>query len=101
MFDKPGNLKSISFQNVAKTENWTREIELNKDGFVNCYMDKANNVIVQSLCWIYHQEANAKYPVEEIVTTFEKDGISYIQRNGTTGKVRTRDRMTLEWTPWK
>lgn len=101
VFDKPGNLKCISFQNTAKTENWTRDIELNKDGFVNCYMDKANNVIVQSLCWIYHKEANAKYPVEEILTTFEKDGISYIQKNNTTGKVRTRDRMTLEWSPWR
>ncbi len=101
VFDKPGNLKSISFQNVAKTENWTRDIELNRDGFVNCYMDKANNVIVQSLCWIYHKEANAKYPFEEILTTFEKDGISYIQKNNTTGKVRTRDRLTLEWSPWK
>lgn len=101
IFDKPGNLKSISFQNLAKTENWTRDIELNKNGFVNCYMDKANNVVIQSLCWIYHNEANAKYPVEEILTTFEKDGISYIQRNNTTGKVRTRDRMTLEWSSWK
>ncbi len=100
-FDKPDNLQSISFQNIAKTENWTRDIELNKDGFVSCYLDKANNVIKQSLCMIYHKEPNAKYPVEEMITTFEKDGISYFQRNSTTGQVRTRDRMTLEWTPWR
>lgn len=100
-FDMPDNLHSISFLNIAKTENWTRDIELNKDGFVNCYLDKSNNTIKQSLCMIYHKEPNAKNPVEEIITTFEKDGISYFQRNSTTGQIRTRDRMTLEWTPWR
>jgi hypothetical protein len=100
-FNKPDNISSISFQNNAKTENWTRDIELNKDGFVNCYLDKTNNIIKQSLCMIYHKEPNAKYPVEEIITTFEKDGISYFQRNSTTGQIRTRNKMTLDWTPWR
>jgi len=95
------NLSSVAFQNQAKTENWKREIELNKDGNVNCYIDKANEVVKQSLCMIYHIEANARYPVETITTTFEKDGISYFQRNNTTGQIRTRDKMTLEWSPWK
>jgi hypothetical protein len=99
-FDENENLKEISFSNIARTESWKRQVELNKDGNVNCYFDKSNDVIKQSLCMVYHNEPGAKYPVETITTTFEKSGISYFQRNNTTGKIRTRDRMTLEWTPW-
>jgi hypothetical protein len=86
--------------NLAKTENWQRTIELNKDGNVSCYIDKSGDLILQSLCMIYH-DPQAKIPLETITTTFEKDGISYYQKNNTTGKSRTRDRMTLEWNPWK
>jgi hypothetical protein len=100
IFDEQENLNSVSFINLAKTENWQRIVEINKDGYVSCYMDKANNVMIQSLCMKYHPELGAKHPVEMITTTFEKDGISYLQTNNTTGKVRTRDKMTLEWTPW-
>jgi hypothetical protein len=102
LFDDNENLAGISFNNVANTENWNRLIELNKDGNVSCYVDKKDNIIRQSLCMIYHdKDPQAKYPVETIATTFEKDGISYYQKNNTTGKIRTRDRMTLEWSPWK
>jgi hypothetical protein len=100
-FDLNENLNGISFSNLANTENWHRVVELNSDGYVSCYMDKTNNIVIQSLCMIYHKEAGAKYAVETITTTFEKDGISYLQKNNTTGKMRTRDRMTLEWSPWK
>jgi hypothetical protein len=101
-FDNQDNLKGISFQNISKTEGWERTIELNNDGNVHCYFDKVGGVIRQSLCMIYHtDEPDAKYPVETVTTTFEADGISYYQKNNTTGKLRTRDRMTLEWSPWR
>jgi hypothetical protein len=101
-FDARENLSGISFRNAANTESWTRTIELNKDGNVSCYIDKTKEVIRQSLCMIYHdKDPKAKYPVEIITTTFEEDGISYLQKNNTTGQSRTRDRMTLEWSPWR
>ncbi len=99
-FDQGDNLKSVSFHNLSNTENWQRQIELNKEGNVSCYTDKTKDIVRKSLCMIYH-EPNAKYPVEKITTTFEADGISYLQVNNTTGLSRTRDRMTLEWSPWK
>jgi hypothetical protein len=92
---------SIAFVNSANTESWERTIEMNKNGYVSCYIDKSKGLIYQSLCMIYHPEPGAKFPVEVISTSFEKDGISYLQKNITTGKVRTRDRMTLEWSGWK
>jgi hypothetical protein len=100
-FNNTGELSGISFINAANTEGWERTIELNKEGNVSCYVDKSKGLIFQSLCMIYHPEPGAKFPVETITTTFEKDGISYFQKNNTTGKSRTRDRMTLEWSPWK
>jgi len=101
-FDPGEDLKSISFQNLSNTENWERTIEMNRDGNVSCYFDKTNGTIRQSLCFIYHiHDPGARYPVETITTSFEKDGISYFQKNNTTGQSRTRDKMTLEWSPWK
>jgi hypothetical protein len=102
LFDTDNNLKSISFSNTAKTENWERTVELNKKGYVHCYFDKKENLITQSICMIYNEDKpNAKHPVEVITTIFEKDGFSYYQKNNTTGLYRTRDKMTLDWTPWK
>lgn len=95
------DITSISFMNSSKTEEWERTIEMNKEGNVSCYFDKSKGLIFQSLCMIYHPESGARYPVETITTTFEKDGISYLQKNNTTGKVRSRNRMTLEWSPWR
>lgn len=101
-FDNQEYLTSISFKNTANTESWARTIEMNPEGNVSCYFDKTNNLITQSICFVYHdKDPGAKYPVETITTTFEKDGISYLQRNNTTGQSRTRDRMTLEWGPWR
>ena len=101
-FDGNENLKSISFQNLSGTENWERAIEMNREGNVSCYIDKTNGTVRQSLCMIYHlNDPQAKYQVETITTVFEKDGISYFQKNNTTGQSRSRDRMTLEWSPWK
>jgi hypothetical protein len=101
-FDKNNNLTQISFRNLSGSESWQRMIEINSDGNVGCYIEKANDMIIQSQCMTYHlNEPGARYPVETIVTTFEKDGISYYQKNSTTGKIRTRDRLTLEWSAWK
>ncbi len=101
-FDKNENLAAISFKNTANTESWARTIEMNPEGNVSCYFDKTNSLITQSICFVYHdKDPEAKYPVETITTTFEKDGISYLQKNNTTGQSRTRDRMTLEWSQWR
>ncbi len=100
-FDPQYSLKSLSFKNLTNTENWQRLVELNAEGNVNCYIDKKGDMVNQSLCMIYHKEPGAKYPVETITTIFEKDGISYFQRNNTTGMSRVRDRMTLEWGAWR
>jgi hypothetical protein len=101
-FDGSDNLQRVSFHNLAKTENWEKIIELNKEGNVHCYLDKINNIIRKSLCMIYNaQEPNAKFPVETVTTIFENNGISYFQKNNSTGLSRTRDRMTLEWGPWR
>jgi hypothetical protein len=100
-FDSRYNMKSLSFRNLSNTENWQRMVELNAEGNVNCYVDKKKEMVSQSLCMIYHTEPGAKYPVETITTIFEEDGISYYQRNNTTGLSRVRDRMTMEWSGWK
>jgi hypothetical protein len=101
-FDENENLKGLSFQNLTLTENWRRTVELNEDGNVNCYVDWKDDRVSQSLCMIYHmKDPGAKYPVETITTTYEEDGISYYQRNNMTGLSRTRDKMTMEWGPWK
>lgn len=100
VYDNDDNLTRVSFSNMARTEGWNRIIEMNQQGNVHCYIDKVNDVIRQSTCFIYN-DPQSRFPVETIITTFEKDGISYIQRNSTTGKMRTRDRMTLEWGPWR
>ena len=100
-YDGNENIKSISFRVLSNTLMWQRFVELNKEGSVNCYIDKKEDVKSSSRCMIYHNEPNAKYPVETITSTFEKDGIDYLQTNITTDKTRIRNRMTLEWGPWK
>jgi hypothetical protein len=101
-FDEKENLKGLSFQNLALTESWKRVVELNEDGNVNCYVDWKNDRVCQSLCMIYHSgESGAKHPVETITTTYEEDGVSYYQKNNTTGLSRSRDKMTMEWEAWR
>ena len=99
-YDENGNIKGISFKNFKNTGDWQRLVELNKEGNVNCYTDKSQGVKLNTTCMIYHNEPNAKYPVEIIFTTFDKDGVSNLEKNNTTGKKRIRDKMTLEWSPW-
>jgi hypothetical protein len=100
-FDEHENIKSISFKNLSNTGDWQRLVELNKEGNVNCYIDQSQGIKSSTQCMIYHKEPNAKYPVETINTSFEKDGVDYVQKNITTEKTRVRDRMTLQWGPWK
>jgi hypothetical protein len=100
-FDERQDVKCISFKDLKNTLIWQRLVETNKEGNVNCYKDKSGGVINSTICMIYHYEPNAKYPVEIICTTFEKDGIDYFQKNTTTEKTRARNRLTMEWGPWK
>lgn len=101
-FDEKENLKGVSFQNLALTESWKRMVELNDDGNVNCYVDWKNDRVVQSLCMIYPPaETGTKQAVETITTLYEEDGVSYHQKNNTTGLSRSRDRMTMEWGLWR
>ena len=100
-FDEHENVKCIAFRVQPNTLKWQRFVELNKEGNVNCYIDKMLGVTSSTRCMIYHNEPNAKYPVEIIKTSFEKDGVDYTQSNLTTDKTRVRDRMTLVWGPWK
>jgi hypothetical protein len=100
-FDAQGNIKSLSFRLLTNVLKWQRFVDLTKDGNVNCYTDKMQGVIGGTRCMVYHHEPNAKYPVEIIDTSYDKDGIDYIQTNRTTQKSRERNMMTLEWGPWK
>jgi hypothetical protein len=100
-FDEKENLKGLSFQNLAMTENWQRRVELNEDGNVNCYVDWKNDRVCQSLCMIYRKDPGAEYPVETITTTYDEDGVSSFQKNNMTGLTRVRDKMTSEWGPWR
>jgi hypothetical protein len=101
-FDPDDNLKSVAFQNLSLTENWQRIVELNDQGNVNCYIDKKGDRVLQSLCMIYNTgDSRARNAVETITTTYEEDGVSYIQKNNTTGLIRVRDKLTMEWGPWK
>jgi hypothetical protein len=101
-FDTHDNLKSLAFKNTGNSENWKTFVELNEDGNVSRYLYQVKGVVHQSLDIIYNlDDPYAKYKVELITCTFEDDGVSYYQKNNTTGKSRFRDKMTGEWSPWK
>jgi len=100
-FDANENVKYVSFRLLNNQLMWQRFVELDKSGNVSCYIDKKDGVTGNTRCMTYHNEPNAKYPVDVINTSFEKDGVDYVQSNLTTGKTRMRDRMTLEWGPWR
>jgi hypothetical protein len=95
------NITCVSFRNSENILQSQRYIVVNKDGNVGCYIDKKDGVKFYSICMVYHNEPNAKYPVEIIHTSFEKDGTDMYQKNVTTQQSRSRDKMTLEWGPWK
>ncbi len=101
-YDQNNNLKSLAFKNNGGSENWKTFIEVNAEGNVTRYLFQINDKVHQSMDFNYHlNDPQAKYKVEIIKNSFEDDGICYLQTNTTTGKSRTRDRMTGEWGPWK
>lgn len=101
-FDDDDNLKSLAFKNTSESENWKTFIELNEAGHVSRYLYQINGTIRQSMDVIYHlDDPGARNKIELITNTFEDDGICYFQKNNTTGKSRSRDKMTGEWGPWR
>lgn len=101
-FDNSFNLKSAAFTNIKKTENWKTYIELNADGYASNYIYENQGAIRNSLLINYYlDDPRAKYKVETISCAFEDDGVSYYQKNNMTGKSRVRDKLTLEWSPWR
>ena len=100
-FDSNFDMKSMKFTNVTKKLNRNFIIELNKDRNVSRYLYEKDGRINKTLLINYNNSPNAKYKVETIVCYFEEDGISYYQKNSTTGKSRTRNKLTMKWNPWK
>lgn len=98
-FDDAGNLRAGSFRSNSGAENWKTFVELNEEGNVSRYVYQDKGEVSQTLLINYTPGAPEK--VEIISCTFEDDGVSYYQHNTTTGKGRTRDRLTMEWGPWE
>jgi hypothetical protein len=101
-FDNLDNLKAVSYRNTKGTENWKTFIEINEKGYVTSYVYQNSGIVNRSLLIYYYLDnPEAKHPVETISVTYEDDGVSYFQRNNTTGKTRSRDRVTGEWSRWQ
>jgi hypothetical protein len=101
-FDDAHQLKSAAFTNYKQTEKWKTSIETNTLGYVTRYIYDVNGHISSTLLINYFPDAKGKnYTFETITCTFESDGISYFQKNNTTGKSRIRDKFTGEWGPWQ
>jgi hypothetical protein len=99
-FEQEDLLKSISFKNVKNTENWTTYIEVNEEGNVSRYIYKNKGAVHKTLL-VNYNIPGSKYKVETITCIFEDDGVSYYQVNNATGKNRSRDKLTMEWGPWR
>jgi len=100
-FDNNLDIKNMEFISVDKNLCKKCIIELNEDRNVSRYLFEKDGRIDRTLLFTYNNSPDAKYKVEIISCSFDKDGISYYQRNNTTGKSRTRDKLTMEWSPWK
>jgi hypothetical protein len=101
-FENNFSLKSVSFSNQSKSEDWKCIIELNEAGNVSRYVYQNKGAVHRTLLINYFlNDPKAKNKVETITCTFEDDGISYYQKNNTTGQIRIRDKETGEWSPWK
>ncbi len=101
-FDNTGNLKSVSFKNFKNTEDRICFIDLNNDGNIIRYAYQNNGVVSNALLINYFtDDPRAKHKFETISCTYEEDGVSYYQRNNTTGRSRMRNRLTGEWGPWE
>ncbi len=100
-FDSNFDMKSMEFTNITKARTKKYIIELNKDRNVSRYLYEKDGRINRTLLVNYNNSPNAKYKVETILCNFGNDGISYYQKNTTTGKSRTRNKLTMKWNPWK
>ncbi|MEN8119723.1 MAG: hypothetical protein ABFS35_05230 [Bacteroidota bacterium] len=100
-FDSNFDMKGMKFTNVTKKLSRNFIIELNKDRNVSRYLYEKDGRINKTLLVNYNNSPTAKYKVETTVCYFEEDGISYYQKNTTTGKSRTRNKLTMKWNPWK
>ena len=100
-YNPNGILESIAFNNNKNTENWKTIIETNEEGNATRYIYEDKGTVSRTLLINYNDDPKAKYKVETITCSFDKDGISFYQYNNTTHKTRTRDKLTLEWTDWK
>jgi len=100
-FDGNYDMKSMEFICADKNLNKKCIIEVNKDGNVSRYLFEKDGKISKTMQVNYDNSPNAKYKFETIECFFEEDGISYYQKNNTTGKSRTRDKLTMVWSAWK
>jgi len=100
-FDSNFDMKRMEF--ISADKNLSRKciIELNENRNVSRYLYEKGGIIYRTLLVNYNNSPDAKYKVETITCHFEEDGISYFQKNNTTGKSRARDRLTMKWSPWK
>lgn len=100
--DRDNNPTSIAFKNLANSEDRRTVIELNEDGNVYRYIFYAKDQDPKTWVFKYYDDVpGAKHKVETISCTFEDDGVSYYQHNITTGKSRVRNKLTMEWGPWR
>ncbi len=101
-FDYTGHLQHVSFKNIKNTEDWKTTLEVNDAGNVSRYIYRKSGKVNKTLLVNYYlDDPSAKYKVETVTCVFEDDGISYFQKNNTSGKSRVRDRVTGEWSPWQ
>jgi hypothetical protein len=101
-FDYAGHLQHVSFKNIKNTEDWKTTLEVNDAGNVSRYIYRKSGKVNKTLLVNYYlDDPSAKYKFETVTCVFEDDGISYYQKNNTTGKSRVRDRLTGEWSPWQ
>lgn len=100
-FDDNFDLKHMEFTNANKSLSRKCIVELNADKNVSRYLYEKDGIINRTLLMNYNNKPNAKNKVEIVECFFEDDGISYFQKNLTTHKSRSRNKLTMEWSPWK
>lgn len=100
-FDSNFDMKGMEFTNANKSLTRKCFVELNEEKNVSRYLYEKNGRIDRTILVNYNNNPDAKYKVETTICYFEEDGISYYQVNSTTGKTRTRNKLTMVWEPWK
>ncbi|MBN1598929.1 MAG: hypothetical protein JW894_11605 [Bacteroidales bacterium] len=100
-FDQQGRMTKIAFKNLKNSENWLTFVETNLQGNVSRYVYQVNGKVNKTLLINYYPDTLSGNRFETITCLFEDDGVGYLQRNNTTGKIRERNMMTGDWGPWK